>query len=92
MEKISNWLDNLNNNEFSIFLILFGIFFTACFHYLHKTWKKEGYKPFKNFRRKDKTQSEDNYVIIMHMRTLLGFYVGILIILLGLFMLIKTNF
>lgn len=85
MEKknIDSWLDNLNDIQIGFFLILFGIVFIIFFKHLHSKWKKEGYKPFKPYRREGKTQQEDNFVIIMHMRTLLGIYVGYIVVLFG---------
>jgi len=85
MENIRIWLDNLNGSNEGFFLIFFGICITLYSKFLHKLWKKEGYKPFRSFRREGKTQSEDNYVIIMHMRTLLGIYVGIIVIIFGIY-------
>ncbi|RST26138.1 hypothetical protein [Chryseobacterium lacus] len=82
---IDVWINELNTFQIGIFLILFGIVFTIYFKFLHKTWKKEGYRLFKPFRREGKTQSEDNFVIIMYTRTLLGIYGGYLIILFGFF-------
>ena len=90
MEKIKNWLDNLNGIEEGIFLIIFGITITIYSYNLYKIWKKEGYKPFRPFRREGKTQSEDNFVIIMHMKTLFGIYMGIIVCIFGIYKLI-TN-
>ena len=78
-----NWINGLNNLQIGFVLVSFGLLFTLYFQYLHKPWKKEGYKPFEPFRREGKTQSEDNFVIIMYMRTLLGIYGGFLIVLFG---------
>jgi len=81
--EFDNWINGLNNLQIGFVLVLFGLLFTLYFKYLHKPWKKEGYKPFKPFRRQGKTQSEDNFVIVMYMRTLLGIYGGFLIVFLG---------
>ena len=85
---MKDWIDNLNGSNEGLFLIFFGLSITLYSKYLYKIWKKEGYKPFRSFRREGKTQSEDNFVIIMHMRTLLGIFVGISVILFGIYKLI----
>lgn len=90
MDKIENWLNNLDGTSEGIFLIIFGMTLSLFSYRLYKFWKKEGYKPFRPFRREGKTQSEDNYVIIMHMRTLLGIYAGIIVIIFGVYKLIST--
>ena len=85
---MKDWIDNLNGSNEGLFLIFFGVAITLYSKYLYKIWKKEGYKPFRSFRREGKTQSEDNFVIIMHMRTLLGIFVGISVILFVIYKLI----
>ena len=80
---MKDWLNNLNDIQIGVFLLIFGIGFIFFFRFLHSKWKGVGYKPFKPFRREGKTQSEDNFVIIMYMRTLIGVYVGYIIIFFG---------
>lgn len=80
---MKDWLDNLNDIQIGIFLLAFGIGFVFFFRFLHSKWKNMGYKPFKPFRRDNKTQSEDNFVIIMYIRTLIGIYIGYIIIFFG---------
>lgn len=82
--NLNQWLNGMNAWQEGLLLMVFGLVVFVLSKYFHKDWKDSGYKPFKSFRRKEKTQSEDNFVIIMYMRTLLGIYVGYLIILLGL--------
>lgn len=81
---MKDWLNNLNDIQIGIFLLIFGIGFIFFFKFLHSKWKDVGYKPFKPFRREGKTQSEDNFVIIMYMRTLIGIYVEYIIVFFGL--------
>ncbi len=90
MDRIRNWLDNMGEAESGIFLILFGIAFSIFSYYLHNSWKKEGYKPFRPFRREGKTQSEDNFVIVMHTRTLLGIFMGIITCIFGIYKLLTS--
>lgn len=87
--KFDTWINNSENYELGIFLILFGIVFSISHYYFHQSWNKEGYKLFKPFRRKDKSQTEDNYLIIMHSRTLFGIYVGIIIMIFGIYTIFK---
>lgn len=87
---MADWLDNLKGTELGFFLILFGILFSLFFYWLHNFWKKEGYKPFRPFRRDGRTQSEDNYVIIMHMRTLVGIFIGIIVAIFGVYKLFSS--
>lgn len=82
---LNQWLNNMNGLQEGLLLIAFGAIVSLLSRYFHKDWKGQGYKPFKSFRREGKTQSEDNFLIVMYMRTLLGTYMGYIIILFGLF-------
>ena len=78
------WIDNnLNDFQIGIGIMLLGIGFSLISKYLHKQYTNEGYRWFRPFRREEKTQSEDNIFIIMYTRTLLGIYVGFVIVLMG---------
>ena len=44
-----NWINGLNNLQIGFVLVSFGLLFTLYFQYLHKPWKKEGYKPLSHF-------------------------------------------
>jgi hypothetical protein len=76
-------LNNLNRLQGGVFMIIFGFVFTLAFRYFHKKYQNEGYKPFKPFRREGKTQVEDSLFIFLYMRSLVGVYIGYLIILGG---------
>ncbi len=86
---INQWLNNMNGFQEGLLLITVGALVTILSKYFHKDWKDQGYRPFKSFRRKDKTQSEDNFVIIMYTRTLLGIYGGYIIISFGIFKILQ---
>lgn len=85
----NQWLNNMNGFQEGLLLITVGAIVTILSKYFHKDWKDQGYKPFKPFRREGKTQSEDNFVIIMHTRTLVGIYAGYIIILFGIFKILQ---
>lgn len=81
--KFDVWYSNLNDLQQGICFTIFGLMIVLLSRYFHKSYKGEGYKPFKSFRREGKTQSEDNFFIIMFMRSLIGIYVGYIIVFFG---------
>lgn len=87
--SLNQWLNNMNGLEEGLLLITFGAIVSFLSRYFHKDWKGQGYRPFKSFRREGKTQSEDNFLIVMYMRTLLGTYIGYIIILFGLYKILQ---
>ncbi|AQX83809.1 hypothetical protein I6H88_12215 [Elizabethkingia bruuniana] len=83
--NIDNWLNGLNEFQEGLTLISFGVIILIISKFIHKDLNNEGYKPFKPFRRKNKSQSEDNFFIIMYMRSFWGIYIGLFIILFGIY-------
>ncbi|ATL43602.1 hypothetical protein CQS02_09995 [Elizabethkingia miricola] len=90
--NIDNWLNNLNEFQEGLVLILFGVIVFFVARYIHKDFNNEGYKPFKPFRRKNKSQSEDNFIIIMYMRSFWSIYIGLFIILFGVYKIFRYFF
>ncbi|AQX04294.1 hypothetical protein ATB99_03495 [Elizabethkingia meningoseptica] len=92
INNINNWLNSLNEFQEGLSLIIFGCLVFVISKFLHKDYTHDGYKPFKSFRRKNKSQSEDNFFIIMYIRSLGGIYTGIGITLFGLYKILKYFF
>ncbi|EOR29980.1 hypothetical protein L100_08259 [Elizabethkingia meningoseptica ATCC 13253 = NBRC 12535] len=61
INNINNWLNSLNEFQEGLSLIIFGCLVFVISKFLHKDYTHDGYKPFKSFRRKNKSQSEDNF-------------------------------
>jgi len=81
--SLSSWIDNMNGFNQGILLMLFGLLFTLLMIFIHKKFNKDGYKMFLPFRRKGKSQSEDNFFILCYIQSLCGIIIGIIITLLG---------
>ncbi|OPB95790.1 hypothetical protein BAS10_09100 [Elizabethkingia meningoseptica] len=90
--NINNWLNSLNEFQEGISLIIFGSLVFIIAKFIHKDYTNDGYKPFKPFRRKGKSQSEDNLFIITYIKSLGGIYVGIGIVLFGVYKIFKYLF
>lgn len=76
-------LNNLNRLQGGLLMIAMGLLFIIIFTRFHKEYQNQGYKLFKPFRRKGKTQAEDGLFIILYVRSLLGVFAGYLLIIGG---------
>lgn len=82
-------LNNLNRFQNGILMIIFGILFVLYSKYIHKKYQNKGYKPFKSFRREGKDQIDDTMLVMLYWRSLVGIYMGYLIVLGGIISIIS---
>ena len=71
-DKFENWINHLDSLNLGIIFIIFGVLFYCFSSIIHKKYKKEGYKPFKELKKEGYTQSRINFIIIMYLRSLGG--------------------
>lgn len=86
---IKTAINNLDNFQGGILVIIFGILFVLYSKYIHKKYQNQGYKPFKSFRREGKDQIDDTMFVLLYWRSLVGIYMGYLIVLGGIISIIS---
>ena len=88
-DKFENWINHLDSLNLGIIFIIFGVLFYYFSSIIHKKYKKEGYRPFGEFKKEGYTPSRKNFIIIMYIRSLGGKIFGIGFTIFGIYKIIE---